>query len=548
MASLPAPQRLAFARWSDSAVEPGSYAYERHVAWLRYLGVARVGVLSFLAVGAALMELEWGEHILLALYVVGFVSSLWYLQTIQRYKRIDVAQCWVQMLVDFSVVAATVSFTQGPSSFFTFMFVVVVLEAGLLLGLKQGFVIASFAVAFMLSQTFFPITGGKRLDRFEVVYNFLVQSLAFYLTAFISGYWNQRIHRLQEFQREILDNMNSGFLITDRRGVVTVQNEAAYGILGLPAHSGIGQSVASVLRVAARGECPVMTALRSGQDFTSYEFNALREDGQEVLLGLTTNCVRDSDGEVTGVIASFTDLTEISAMREELRRQDRLAVVGELAAGLAHEIRNPVAVIRGALEELEYCAEKPELEAKLRGMAIRESDHLNEIVTGFLNFAREPSRKRETIDVRDLVREVAELLEREYEDRDGIAIRLHLADASKRISCDASQLKQVFVNLGKNAIEAMGFRGQLDITVNGHHGPVEVRFDDEGPGIEPDKLSRIFEPFYTTKETGVGMGLAVCMRIITAHDGTIHAAAREGGGCSMSVLLPATWNGKEPVR
>jgi PAS domain S-box-containing protein len=527
-----------------SAAEPGRVSrgdlvYDRHVMWLRYLGVARIGVLSFLAVGAALMDLESGQRVLLAFYVAGLAACIGYLYTLQRTSRVGFAQACVQLLVDFAVVAVTVGYTQGATSFFTFMFVVVVLEAGLLLGLSQGFVLATMAAAFMALQLFLPAIWTHSAVRFELVYNLLVQSLAFYLAAFISGHWNRRIHRLQEFQREILDNMNSGFLITDARGTLSVLNQAAREILGLRGEVNPGRHVSGVFRVASGGECPVVTALRSGQDFVSYEFEAVNATGQSVLLGLTTNTLRDDSGHVTGVIASFTDLTEMHAMREELRRHDRLAVVGELAAGLAHEIRNPVAVIRGALEEMGRGPMPSALEDKLRGMAIRESDHLNEIVAGFLDFAREPSRKREIIDVRELIQEIADLLRHEHAAAPGLTIRVSCPSAARQLSCDSSQMKQVFVNLGKNAIEAMNGRGALEISVNEGPGLIEVRFDDEGPGIEPDKVARIFEPFFTTKDTGVGMGLAVCMRIVTAHDGTLRASARQGGGCSMRVSLPA---------
>lgn len=517
----------------------GDLVYDRHVMWLRYLGVARIGVLSFLAVGAAFMDLDRGQNVLLGFYIVGFVTSVWYLLTLQRHVRLGTPQCWIQLLVDFAVVAVTVGYTQGANSFFTFMFVIVVLEAGLLLGLSQGFVLASMAVVFLVLQVFLPVSTRVQNDRFEMVYNLLVQSLSFYLTAFISGYWNQRINRLHEFQREILDNMNSGFLITDMRGNIAVLNKAARGILGIR-NADAGRPVSSVLKVALGGESPIVTALRSGQDYVSYEFEALKATGEPVLLGLTTNRLRDASGEVTGVIASFTDLTEMHAMREELRRHDRLAVVGELAAGLAHEIRNPVAVIRGALEEMGRGGPlPPALEQKLRGMAIRESDHLNEIVTGFLNFAREPSRKREVIDVRNLVNEVSDLVRHEHAIASALAVRVDCPTSARRISCDPSQMKQVFVNLARNAVEAMHGRGTLEISVNEGPGLVEVRFDDEGPGIEPDKVARIFEPFFTTKDTGTGMGLAVCMRIVTAHDGTLRATARRGGGCSMRMTLPA---------
>ena len=185
---------------------------------------------------------------------------------------------------------------------------------------------------------------------------------------------------------------------------------------------------------------------------------------------------------------------------------------------------------------------KPAVAEKLASIAIRESDHLNEIVTGFLDFARNPSTKREVLDLCELAREVEELLRREH--GTGVAVTTVLPGAPCEVTGDRSQIKQVFVNLGKNAIEAMGGAGALTITVKSTPTFLEVRFDDVGPGIDPDKVTRIFEPFYTEKEKGVGMGLAVCMRIITAHDGVIRAASREGGGASMAVQLPAA-QGKE---
>jgi two-component system sensor histidine kinase PilS (NtrC family) len=229
-------------------------------------------------------------------------------------------------------------------------------------------------------------------------------------------------------------------------------------------------------------------------------------------------------------------------LRQEMRKQDRLAVVGELAAGLAHEIRNPVAVIRGAVEELQNGQAQDETQRKLQSMALRESDHLNDIVGGFLDFAREPEMKREIFDVRDLALEVRELVDLEYNKADGYATRLECPIEPCWVSADVSQLKQVLVNLARNAMEAMkpNSGGTLRIMLSRQGlGPIELRFDDEGPGVPPDEMARIFEPFYTTKESGVGMGLAVCARIITAHDGTIRASSREGGGCSMIVHLPA---------
>ena len=545
MTSLGDAQPLVYGPRAHTPVDRGVYSRERQQSWLRYLNIARIGVLSFVAVGAAFMRIEEGTQLLLALYVTGFAVGLLYLYALQTSRRVGTVQSWTQVLVDFAVVASTVAYTQGPSSFFTFIFVMVVLEAGLLLGLSQSIALASLASAFMLQQVVLYEAGARSSGSFELWYTFLAQCLAFYLTAMISGYWTQSLSRLQDFQREILDNLNSGFLITDADGNIAVQNQAARQILDLDGDQGVGQPVSEVLRVESGAECPVTTALRLGQDFTSYEFRVRTKSDESILLGLTTNCMRDPNGRITGVIASFTDLTEMNAMREELRQQDRLAVIGELAAGLAHEIRNPVAVIRGALEEWSARDKDEALQEKLEEIAIRESDHLNDIVSGFLNFARNPSLKREIIDAEAFALEISESLRREYQDCAGLRIEFGRSGRPCLVSGNATQIKQVFTNLGKNAIEAMQGKGTLRIEVSNSSGPVEIRFDDDGPGIDPDKIGRIFEPFYTTKESGVGMGLAVCLRIITAHDGTIMATSREGGGCSMKVLLPGAEQGRK---
>ncbi len=510
----------------------------RQFNWLRFLGVARIGVLAFVAVGAAFLRLENGTQVLLSLYIAGFAVGLAYLYTLQSTGQIGKLQAWVQIVVDFGVVSSTVAYTQGSSSLFTFMFVMVVLEAGLILGLSHSIAISMIASLFMLSQILLYTPSERLSGNFELWYGFLVQCLAFFLTALISGYWTRRLSRLQDFQREILDNLNNGFIITDANGNIMVQNRAAQEILNLGKEQPVGRPVSEVLKVESGAECPVSTALRRGQDFASYEFRVRTESDESILLGLTTNCMKDTSGRITGVIASFTDLTEMSAMREDLRRQDRLAVIGELAAGLAHEIRNPVAVIRGSLEELRDGNKDPALREKLQSMAIRESDHLNGIVSGFLNFAREPSMKREMVDVASLVCEVGELLRLEYYQSSELRILCDMPDEKYFVSGDETQIKQVLTNLGKNAIEAMQEKGTLHIKVSSQDGPVEICFDDEGPGIDPEKIGRIFEPFFTTKESGVGMGLAVCMRIITAHDGTIMASSRKTGGTSMKVLLP----------
>ena len=525
------------------------FALEGTGDWLRNFAVARMGVMSFITIGSAFLTIDNGAEYLLLLYVFGFATNYWYLRTLRLKHRVGPSQTWAQMFVDFAVVALTVALTDGPTSFFTFIFVVVVLEAGVLLGLRQGFVIATLATVFMLEQTMLHPAQSRYLTTFTLWYNFLVQVMLVYLTAFISGYWNNRIHKLREFQREILDNMTSGFVIANRRGNILAMNKSACRILDMNIRSSMGRSIGEVMRTTSGDECPVLTALRSGKDYSSYEFYLQQPSGATKLLGLTTNHMNNNLGDSTGVIASFTDLTEMNVMRQELLKQDRMAVVGELAAGLAHEIRNPVAIIRGAVDEMNTSANSPELVKRLQAMALRESDHLNEIVRGFLDFSRNPSEEVEPLELCELLLEVAKLLEREYDEHSNLVIERMIIEDDCWVSGNASQLKQVFVNIGKNGIEAMDFTGVLSIQLARKvDGPVEIRFEDTGPGIEPGSIEKVFEPFFTLKDSGVGMGLAVCMRIITSHNGTIRAANRSGGGCAMVLQLPAIrMPAKEPA-
>lgn len=523
----------------DTAASRLSLPLEDPRTLMRTIGVVRIILLAFLSVGAVFLSRAPGVNYLVLLYAAAFFFGIAYLYTLSTSGTLRMAQAWAQVLLDFSVVCVTIVYTEGPTSFFTFLFIVVILEAVHLLDLRAGLVAATLGSAFMLVQAVLPPFLAEEVNTFELWYNFLVQALAFYLTAFIAGHWSHRISQMRRYQREILDNLNSGFLITDATGTITVQNRAASVILGLNDNEAVNRHVADVLRVESGSECPVVTALRAERDFTSYEFSALAQDGRTMLLGISTNRILDEYGKTSGIIVSFTDLTEMNEMREELRQHDRMAVIGELAAGLAHEIRNPVAVIRGAVDEMMSRDNDPKLEARLQSIAIRESDHLNEIVSGFLDFARNPKPKREQFDLRNIVEEVGDLMAMDLGESGESRIRIDYLDEPCDISGDPSQIKQVFVNLAKNGIEAMDDKGVLHIQMTKKEHVLEVRFEDDGPGIPPDKIGRIFEPFYTTKKHGVGMGLAICQRIITAHDGTIQAFSRENGGCRMSVRLPA---------
>jgi two-component system sensor histidine kinase PilS (NtrC family) len=523
---------------------PHEYPY----AWLRNIGLVRIGLMLVVGIGA--LNLGGGAlnpggrtaefpTYLLVFYAFGMACSAGYLVAVIWRPVVTQGLAWVFLLADFCFVAATVSFTAGNKSLFTFVFVLVILEAGLILGIRQSFVIATFATFTMFMLALTPWEPSAERLSLELWYNFVVQALAFYLTASVAGFWNLRVRRLQDFQREILDDMNNGFIIVNARGIIVAQNKAADRILELPRGVTIGRNIIEALRVEPGAECPVVTAIRSGRDFASYEFTCVVGNPtgpRRKLLGLTTSRVFGDNDVLEMVIASFSDLTEMARMRSELQRQDRMAVVGELAAGLAHEIRNPVAAIRGAVDELEENLAAPAMAGRLCSIAVREADHLNSIVSGFLDFASNPTMRRDAVDLVEVLNEVIE--SRQGQSQSQGEIRFAHPNGPYPVRGDRMRLRQVFVNIIKNAFEAMEQRGNLEIKLTCSPTYAEIRFDDEGPGIEPDKVDRIFEPFYTTRANGVGMGLAVCHRIVTAHDGTINATSRQSGGASIVVRLP----------
>jgi len=483
------------------------------------------------------LYLVFGVMILLSfLYVAGLRGGYDYPKRLLR----------LQLVLDFLVVTGIVASTGGIYSVFVFLYIIAVLEVGILLTQTESLLAASCssillgAMMVLTERGVLTSISPFRLQGGQTIHHLLVQVFALYLTAFISSYWSFRLHKMQAFQRGLFNNMSSGFVMTDNSSVVSVMNVAAQRILGFSLEEALGMRSRDVLRVSGGGADPMEITLSTGEEFSSYEFRVVRKDGNEMLVGITTNVLRESKGKVEGVTGSFVDLTEIERMRRELRNQDRLAAIGELAAGLAHEVRNPVAAIRGSVEELGRSLDDPDMARSLADIAIRESDQLNQLVTRFLQFACSSTPVKQTFDLRDLLEETIVLLRR----RAGRATATDVAfcgrDVPAVVHMDRSQLKQALLNIGHNALEAMSEGGTLDIclTVGSGGDQAQVTFRDCGGGIPQDQMEKIFEPFFTTKKHGFGMGLAVVQKIISSHGGSVAVSSEEREGTTVTVTIP----------
>jgi two-component system sensor histidine kinase PilS (NtrC family) len=274
-----------------------------------------------------------------------------------------------------------------------------------------------------------------------------------------------------------------------------------------------------------------------------FQANLARADGTTIPVGVSASLLRRGSGEPIGVICSFQDLTDIKRMEAEVRHADRLAAIGRLAAGLAHEVRNPIASIRGSVEVLGQNLNLQGTDRQLMDIVLRESDRLDGTIAEFLEFSRPKPLSRMLTDVTAVVDEVLLLLS--HQASGAVGIGRAYPDGTVKAHVDPAQVRQAVWNLCLNAVEAMAGAGTLRVAVGLRRGGgpeepemVEVAVEDTGPGVPPEHLPHIFEPFYTTKTRGTGLGLAIVHRIVQEHEGQMRVETAGAGGARFVMVLP----------
>jgi two-component system sensor histidine kinase PilS (NtrC family) len=381
----------------------------------------------------------------------------------------------------------------------------------------------------------------------------VTHSTAFFLTGVLSGLLGEEIRKgkekvrdrddvilkLESFHKHVIDNIPSGLLTIDTHGRVNLVNDTACAILGMTREDTVGKPIGQVLSGIEGSEA------REGRDDSRVprpEIPFLRADGTEVFLGFSSSPMKDAEGHAIGRVVIFQDLTPIRQMEERVRIADRLAGVGELAAGLAHEIRNPLASIAGSSQLLRESAASSGESATLLDIIGRESQRLNGLITDFLAYTGPSQRNTTRLDVALLLRDVAEAVRAGEAREKGVAVELAPLPVLMAEG-DGEQLKQVAWNLVRNAVQAApaGGKVMIDGFEQIRHGfrYVVATVTDTGAGIAPGILEKIFNPFFTTKEGGTGLGLSISQRIVHQHKGFIEVRPAPGKGCAFSVFLPA---------
>lgn len=537
---------------TDGPTGPGS----RALGWgsLRHLVVARMLVASLALPSGLLLRPDVTDRpvtlLAVALAALALVSVAWILGC--RLGRGLLVQMAAQLGVDLALVTWLAAYTGGRGSQFVLFYALVVITGGVLGRVGGGLLAAAGAcTGFLLLPAVSAPLGvtelADSLVRPELMVTFLT------IVGVLSGVLGERVQRtagdLARTEREldrvridndaILRHLATGILTVDADGVVGYVNPAAEQVLGVRSADLQGLPVHDALpaRLLALREL-VQDSRARGRGRTRVELEVTGANGRTLPLGASTN-VLTHEGQLTGVVAVFSDLTDVRDMERRVRRNETLAEVGALAAGIAHELRNGLKPISGSVEVLQRDLKLEGESADLMNLIARESARLNKFVTDLLSYSRERDLALEPVTLDENLRELVNTLRLDPRRAAAVQVDFLAGPPELRISVDAEQMRQVWLNLAANALEALGERGTLTVTwVARGADQVAVEFRDNGPGIPPEDLRRVGEPFFTTKRGGTGLGLAIAQRIVERHGGVLTLESVAGHGTTARVMLP----------
>jgi two-component system sensor histidine kinase PilS (NtrC family) len=467
----------------------------------------------------------------------------------------------IQTAGDVASITAVVAATGGIESPFTFLYPIAIIAGTMVLGRGGGVATTASAGVIYAALAWNRLASGglstwwEHRDLFSpVVLNVLAFVAVFLLSNHLVAAVTTATTRLAErergfralsaFHENIVQSMSSGLFTADLDGRVTSFNRAGYAILGVESREVLGRPCWDVF-VWADGAVFYSDIVRRKLPHR-FERETVRRGGERLLLGMTLSSLKGPSGEPAGMVGIFQDLTEIKALEDRMRRRERLASVGELAAGLAHEIRNPLAAITGAMEVLQQDLRFEGEHQALMAIALRESERLNGLIGQFLLYARPASSHKHSCDLVPLVAETLALLKAHHDYRADIEVREAFDAEEVWVKADPNQLRQVIWNLVLNAVQALPGGGRLTVRIRSiaptqaeGGGRAEMEVSDSGQGIRPEDLQRIFEPFFTTKSGGSGLGLAIVHRIVEEHGGRVDVHSERTKGTRVIVTLPA---------
>lgn len=559
--------RASRGRYNPGVVSRSARALPRPAPeMLRGLLVTRVVVVSTLLLSALLIQLTLS--IWLPLNPIYYLAAVAYSTSILALATLRVVDpgvnAVIQLLGDLAVVTGLVWLSGGPDSGFTFLYLAVVVSGTILFGKGGGLVTAGLASVFysvllqLVQSGALQVPSAEELplrawSRGQLAGNVVTNVGAFAATALLVSAASEKLRdarllaekrraevaRLQALHSSVLSSMSSGVVTTDLEGRITFANAPAGELLRIRPGDLVGRLLAATGLVSEEllraDRVPENEVLRFEGNRTPL--------GPDVYFGVTMTSLRDGDGHVTGRILIFQNLTELKKLEGEVRLKEKLAAVGELAAAIAHEIRNPLASISGSVQVLSATAPPGSSERRLMEIVVQESHRLSSILEDFLKYVRPREQALETVDAAAALRDVVTLLRNSDELSPRHDVALTLEPESVRLLADPGQLRQVFWNLLRNSVAATPDGGRLALAARATDTEWSVTVADDGKGMSREEQDRLFTPFAHTLPGGTGLGLAIVYRIVEEHGGRIQVRSAPGEGTAITLRLPLSGPG-----
>lgn len=370
---------------------------------------------------------------------------------------------------------------------------------------------------------------------------FVLGTGAFFFAFVIQNFYlvDRALNKSRDYLRLVMDSVSNGMLSIDANGKIITINNPARSLLDLEDKEIKQIDLRSIIDFQWSG---IDRTLAGGAPVADKEITLNRPSGQ-VTLSVSASSIIDEDQQPhhSGAVIILRDLTEIKRLQEKVRRSEKLAAIGELAAGIAHEVRNPLSSIRGFAQFLKNVLRDRPKEGEYAELMVKEVDRINNVVTNLLSFARPAHPEPAPTDISEMIRHTVRLVHEDAAIRN-VAMTVDVAHDLGEVNLDGNQITQVMLNLVLNSLQAVAQGGHIRIAARrANSGGLELLVEDDGPGIPPDRAKRIFDPFFTTKEKGTGLGLSIVQMIVENHGGEINIASpinADGHGCRIAIILP----------